>query len=61
MSHLFFANDCFLYFKANEGEASIIKEIIKEYGYAYGQQINCQKSTISFSRCNTSNYILIVL
>ena len=50
MSHLFFVDDCFLYFRADEGEASTIKEIIREYEDASGQQNNCTKSTISFSQ-----------
>ena len=49
VSHLFFADECFLFFKANPNEARIIKSLLGIYGAAYGQQVNYHKSAISFS------------
>ena len=51
ISHLFFVDDCFVYFIANTDEAREIKQILTEYGTALGQKINFQKSSVSFS-CN---------
>ena len=50
ISHLFFVDDCFVYFIANTDEAREIKQIL-DYGTALGQKINFQKSSVSFS-CN---------
>ncbi|KAL9419883.1 hypothetical protein AB3S75_037613 [Citrus x aurantiifolia] len=49
ISHLFFADDCLLFFKANLHEARIIKGLLAIYGAASGQHVNYQKSAISFS------------
>lgn len=49
VSHLFFADDCFLFFRANREEARIIKSILAIYGAASGQKVNFNKSSISFS------------
>ena len=35
-SHLFFTNDCFLYFRATEVETCIIKQTLLEYGSTSG-------------------------
>ena len=51
ISHLFFADDCFIYFRANEHETRVVKQILGEYGIASGQRVNFTKSSISFS-CN---------
>ena len=53
-SHLFFADNCCLYFKADDDEASSIKQILLDYGEATGQRINYHKSTVSFSRNTTA-------
>ena len=50
ISHLFFTDDYFLYFRANVSETKVIKQILHDYGAALGQRINFQKSSISFSR-----------
>ena len=50
ISHLFFADDCFIYFRANEQETKVVKQILEEYGIASGQRVNFTKSSISFSR-----------
>ena len=49
VSHLFFADDCFLFFRANSEEARIIKSILVIYGAASGQKVNFNKSSISFN------------
>ena len=49
VSHLFFADDCFLFFKAHYNEARIMKSLLAVYGAASGQKVNLNKSSISFS------------
>ena len=49
VSHLFFADDCLLFFKANHTEARIMKSLLAVYGAASGQQVNYNKSVLSFS------------
>ena len=36
VTHLFFADDSFLFFRANQVEASIVKQILATYGCASG-------------------------
>ncbi|XP_031127513.1 uncharacterized protein LOC116029604 [Ipomoea triloba] len=48
ISHLFFADDCLFFFRANNLEAGIIGEVLKEYGRASGQQVNFVKIAIVF-------------
>lgn len=50
ISHMFFAYDCYLFCRASEGEGSAINSLLEQFQRATGQQINCQKSTIYFSR-----------
>ena len=49
IAHLFFVDDCFIYFRANEYETRVVKQILGEYGIASGQRVNFTKSSISFS------------
>lgn len=49
VSHLLFADDAFLFFKATAEEASYIKSILEDYAAMSGQEINYQKSGIMFS------------
>ena len=49
VSHLFFIDDWFLFFNANQREASLIKHMLAEYGAASGQVVNFNKSLVSFS------------
>ena len=49
ISHMFFGDDYFVYFRANTSEASIMKQILLDYDAASRQLINFQKSSISFS------------
>ncbi|XP_039687912.1 uncharacterized protein [Medicago truncatula] len=50
VSHLLFADDCFLFFKANEGQAHVMKHILSTYELASGQVIGLPKSEIYCSR-----------
>ena len=50
ISYLFFADNCFLYFRATEVETCIIKHTLLEYGLASRQKVNFNKSSNSFSR-----------
>ena len=50
ISHLFFANDCLLFFKASVQEVHLMKNILAMYGAESGQKVNFPKSAISFSR-----------
>ncbi|PNX94585.1 ribonuclease H [Trifolium pratense] len=56
LSHLLFADDCFLFFRADVGEAQNMKKILNDYERASGQAINYAKSEVYFSR-NTPNNI----
>ena len=49
ISHLFFADDSFFFFKATMSESEKVKECLNLYEKASGQIINFQKSSISFS------------
>jgi hypothetical protein len=50
VSHLLFADDSFLFFRANVDEALVMKNILSTYELASGQTINFQKSGIFCSR-----------
>lgn len=50
VSHLLFADDCFLFFKANEDQAHVMKHILSTYELASGQAISLPKSEIYCSR-----------
>lgn len=56
VTHLFFADDCYLFFRATSEEAECIKECLSYYAQASGQLVNFHKSCNHFSR-NTSNPI----
>ncbi|PNX58969.1 ribonuclease H, partial [Trifolium pratense] len=58
LSHLLFADDCFLFFRADVREAQCMKQILNNYEKASDQAINYAKSEVYFSR-NTSNDIKI--
>uniref|UniRef100_A0A2N9I833 Reverse transcriptase domain-containing protein n=1 Tax=Fagus sylvatica TaxID=28930 RepID=A0A2N9I833_FAGSY len=49
LTHLFFADDSLLFYKATTNEIRCIQDILTEYEHASGQQINCQKTTLFFS------------
>jgi hypothetical protein len=56
VSHLLFADDCFLFFRANIVEAEVMKNILSTYEAASGQAINFQKFEIFCSR-NVPNVV----
>ena len=49
ISHIFFADDSFLFFKSTEEETRVIHRILELYESYSGQAINLQKSGIMFS------------
>ncbi|GAU30590.1 hypothetical protein TSUD_392810 [Trifolium subterraneum] len=50
VSHLLFADDCFLFCRSNLDETRKLMEILKTYEEASGQEINLSKSDVFFSR-----------
>jgi hypothetical protein len=50
VSHLLFADDCFLFCRANVVEAQKLLHILNIYGSASRQEINLAKSEVFFSR-----------
>ena len=50
ISHLFFADDNFLFIRANEEEVDTVLDILYTYEAASGQKLNMDKSEVSFSR-----------
>ncbi|XP_056694941.1 secreted RxLR effector protein 78-like [Spinacia oleracea] len=49
ISHLFFADDAMLFFKADKGACSFIMENLVRFGKISGQQLNLKKSFFKFS------------
>jgi len=49
-SHLLFADDCFLYFRADKGQANVMKNVLSVYESVSGQAISLPKSEIYCSR-----------
>ncbi|KAL8135927.1 hypothetical protein AgCh_010516 [Apium graveolens] len=49
VTHLLFADDSFLFFKANKEESQRVKNILEEYEMQSGQAVNFNKSGIFFS------------
>lgn len=49
ITHLLFADDSFLFFKANKEETQVIKELLNQYEMSSGQSVNYQKSRVFFS------------
>jgi hypothetical protein len=50
VSHLLFADDSLLFFRAYVADASIIKETLDTYCGASGQRVNMNKSSIFFAK-----------
>ncbi|MCH88928.1 RNA-directed DNA polymerase (Reverse transcriptase) [Trifolium medium] len=50
VSHLLFADDCFLFCRSNLFEPTKLMETLKTYEVASGQEINLSKSEVFFSR-----------
>lgn len=55
VSHLLFAADCYLFFKATLAEASTMKNVLMRYERLSGQAINFGKSSVVFSPTTTIN------
>jgi hypothetical protein len=55
LTHLLFADDCFLFCRADESECNRLKEVLTKYEEASGQAINLQKSEIFFSKNTAEN------
>ncbi|XP_073152476.1 uncharacterized protein [Henckelia pumila] len=49
ITHLFFADDSLLFFRASLGECEVIRQCLLSYEKASGQLINFEKSSLSFS------------
>ncbi|KAL8125715.1 hypothetical protein AgCh_013104 [Apium graveolens] len=49
ISHLLFADYCYLFFRAANVEAKIVKDILNRYERMSGQAINFHKSSVNFS------------
>ncbi|KAM0834186.1 hypothetical protein ACQ4PT_063778 [Festuca glaucescens] len=50
ISHLLFADDTLLFFRAEEGEASRVRQVIENYAASTGQLVNDSKCSIQFSK-----------
>ena len=50
ISHLLFADDCLLFFKANLESVNHIRDVLELYCNASGQRVNLDKSSIFFSK-----------
>ncbi|CAH9090793.1 unnamed protein product [Cuscuta europaea] len=49
VSHLFFADDSYLFFRTQNRECKAVKGLLQEYELSLGQQVNYSKSSIMFS------------
>lgn len=49
ISHLLFVDNCYLFFRAVEAEAVVMKRILQRYEEVSGQVMNFNKSTVVFS------------
>ena len=49
LTHLFFTNDCLLFYRSTLEECEKIKELLASYEVASGQMINKDKTTLFFS------------
>ena len=49
LTHLFFADDCWLFYRSTLEECEKIKELLASYEVASGQMINKDKTTLFFS------------
>ena len=50
VSHLLFADDCFLFFRVEEAQTQIMKDILLKYEAVSGQSINLPKFEIFYSQ-----------
>lgn len=49
VSNLFYADDCYFFFRASKSEASMIRDILQQYQGVSRQMINKSKSNVIFS------------
>ena len=56
ITHLFFADNCLLFYRSNATQCLKIQQILDWYEVASGQQVNKAKTTLFFSR-NTPNSV----
>lgn len=49
ISHMLFADDCYLFFRASGIKANVIKNVLRRYENISGQAINFNKSSVMFS------------
>ncbi|WOG86655.1 hypothetical protein DCAR_0205872 [Daucus carota subsp. sativus] len=54
VSHLLFADDCYLFFKATAAEALTVKNLLLRYENLSGQAVNFRKSSVVFSPNTTT-------
>ncbi|KAK6140574.1 hypothetical protein DH2020_025681 [Rehmannia glutinosa] len=57
VTHLFFADNSFLFFRANREECTRVLNCLDLYSQASGQLVNYQKSSVSFSKNTESEAI----
>ncbi|KAL8113779.1 hypothetical protein AgCh_020904 [Apium graveolens] len=62
VTHMFFADDSYIYYRASKEEATQIMNLSANFETASGQKINVEKSSVFFNvRTDTKNEILDVL
>ena len=64
ISHLFFADDSYLFFKSSLAEAEVVRDILLRFEHVSGQAINYGKSEVMFSsniRTDKQNEIIGML
>ena len=59
-SHIFFADDSIIFCHATIEECSTLEDILETYGRSSGQQLNCEKTALFFSR-NTPHSIQVTI
>lgn len=64
ITHLLFADDSFLFFRADTAEATVVKGLLNEYERQSGQSVNFQKSGVFFSsnvRLNKKRELILII
>ena len=55
ITHLFFADDNLIFYRAREEECQSLLEVLTTYERSFGQQINHTKTTIFFSKSTNAD------